>query len=278
MSVFLIKTLFKDILSLALYPFIRIKDALRNSTGVRVLVYHCIREAGPRQNLKDIYITEDLFEKQMNYLFKAKYNVLSLNELCDYMKGIIEIDSKKNICLTFDDGFGNDYTVLQKLGFKATIFAVYNFVEREAVCGLNNNVCSDKAFSWSQLRQLSNNGFCIGSHSLSHRNLGNLNIAGLKEEIVKSKEMFERKLSRPISFFAYPFGGAGSFNQTTRDIVKKAGFMAAFINLMGTNKRGDDLFTLKRVRISQDDRMWRFRLKLVGAYDWVDFIKRLFKC
>lgn len=277
MFVFLIKTLFKDTMSLFIYPFIKIVGVLRGSDGVRILVYHCIGDTKQKREMKDTYISSDLFKRHMEYLFKIKFNVISLRELYDYMKGAAEINSKRTVCLTFDDGFNNDYSILKNLGFKATLFPVCGFVEREMPHS-SNNYFFNRPFSWSQLRELSNAGFCIGSHSLTHRNLSGLQISQLKEEIINSKKMIEQRLSRPVDFFAYPFGDCSSFNKAVKKTVKEGGYLAGFINIMGTNKRGDDFFSLKRTRISQNDRLWKFKLKVAGAYDWIDFVKRIFRC
>ncbi|MBI3011152.1 MAG: hypothetical protein HYY58_01490 [Candidatus Omnitrophica bacterium] len=38
----------------------------------------------------------------------------------------------------------------------------------------------------------------------------------------------------------------------------------------GINCVGDSPWELKRTRIGWEDRLWRFRLKMAGAYDWID--------
>lgn len=41
----------------------------------------------------------------------------------------------------------------------------------------------------------------------------------------------------------------------TVDKVKRSGYEAAFTNLIGESHRGDDIFLLKRTRVSENDKM-----------------------
>ncbi len=75
-------------------------------------------------------------------------------------------------------------------------------------------------------------GVDIEGHTLSHRSLNARRgkteeqyLAWLKSEIIGSKEILEKNLGIQIKAFAYPYG---VHNQTVRDVVKQAGFEAAF--------------------------------------------------
>ena len=48
------------------------------------------------------------FRKQMDYLYRKKYNVIPLLELVDFLKNKKEIPSK-TVVLTFDDGYEDNY-------------------------------------------------------------------------------------------------------------------------------------------------------------------------
>ena len=66
------------------------------------------------------------------------------------------------------------------------------------------------------------------SHSLLNARKGKTDeqyLAWLKSEIVGSKEMLEKNLGIQVKAFAYPYG---LHNQTVRDVVKQAGYEAAF--------------------------------------------------
>ena len=75
-------------------------------------------------------------------------------------------------------------------------------------------------------------GVDIEGHTVSHSSLNARKdktdeqyLAWLKNEIAGSKEMLERNLGIQVKAFAYPYG---LHNQTVRDVVKQAGYEAAF--------------------------------------------------
>jgi len=81
--------------------------------------------------------------------------------------------------LTFDDGCLSDYTeafpALRELGMRATFFVVPTLV------GAPGHV------SWAQLREMAAAGMEIGSHSLTHPFLHQLDAAGLRHEFGQSR-------------------------------------------------------------------------------------------
>ena len=112
-------------------------------------------------------------------------------------------------------------------------------------------------------RKLNSTGF-VGSHTLTHVNLGSISQDKNRifEEITNSKKMLENTLKIPVDYFAYPYGCKGSYNKTTEDIIKESGYKAACTNIHGLNKIGVNVFELKRTRISWNDTLLKFRMKL----------------
>jgi hypothetical protein len=91
-----------------------------------------------------------------------------------------------------------------------------------------------------QLAEMRDAGVDIEGHTVSHSSLNARKgkteeqyRAWLKSEIVGSKEMLEKNLGIQIKAFAYPYG---LHNQTVRDVVKEAGYEAAF-TVWGTANR-----------------------------------------
>ena len=62
-----------------------------------------------------------------------------------------------------------------------------------------------------------------------------------------------------IDFFAYPYG---KMNETVKQIVKDAGYVAACSAVPGFNCNNQDLYTLRRIDIYGTDSMFQFALKL----------------
>ena len=63
-----------------------------------------------------------------------------------------------------------------------------------------------------------------------------------------------------------------TFNERIKQIVKNSGYEKAYTNIMGFNSRRSDLYELRRIRIYSTDNMFRFKIKINGAYNWVDKI------
>ena len=63
----------------------------------------------------------------------------------------------------------------------------------------------------------------IGSHCVGHPKLSVLDENEQRREILESCDLLEKATGRPVRLFAYPYGGADSYNETTRAILKERG-------------------------------------------------------
>ncbi len=115
----------------------------------------------------------------------------------------------------------------------------------------------------------------VGSHTVTHRALDELDPREQDDELARSRDTLERRLGHPVRVLAYPFGGWDTFPDELRRRVSTHGYRAACANVMGRNDTRTDRFALRRVRIGWNDTLWRFRLKIDGAYDWSDRVRRL---
>ncbi|TSJ43194.1 polysaccharide deacetylase family protein [Mucilaginibacter corticis] len=96
------------------------KSFYQNARGSRILIYHGIcKEDHTRFN--PIFLTAKIFEAHLK-LYEKHCNVVSLD---DFYAGKLS-DEKFNVCLTFDDGFANNYKyalpLLEKYRMPATFF------------------------------------------------------------------------------------------------------------------------------------------------------------
>lgn len=102
---------------------------------------------------------------------------------------------------------------------------------------------------------------------MTHEILSHLPTNQAREEIILSKQIIEQETGGPVLFFAYPNGRREDFTGETKRLVAEAGLQAALTTIEGLNRRGDDLFELKRIGIGSDASMVWFRLAAAGFFD-----------
>ena len=103
----------------------------RSLPPIPILMYHEIwgsTEGRIRHTNPAYVLTARNFSRQMHYLHDSGYRTLWLDE---YLDGSLE-NERQDVIITFDDGWYNNYSqafpVLRKLGLKATIFVVTDFI------------------------------------------------------------------------------------------------------------------------------------------------------
>jgi len=243
--------------------------------GLRILVYHTIATIAPRQDRWRLSVPPLLLETHLRWLRRRGYTFVSLGEALEMLQGKRPMPAKA-VLITFDDGFHDvltaAYPLLRREQVPAAIFVVPCYLAAsEPFPWLDGGALFNRPLTWDELYTLASDSvISVGSHSWSHRRLSELTIQEQYREIAKSKLSLEARLGRAVLWFAYPYGHQGSFSEETIECLKEAGFEAACMNVMGVNRVGDSPWRIKRTRVGWEDRLWRFGLKMAGAYDWVD--------
>ena len=117
---------------------------------------------------------------------------------------------KEKVCvITFDDAYesihASAFPLMLDMGVVGTVF-----VNTDAVGGRNdwNRRAAQRLFhcNWQQLRQLSEAGWEIGSHTHHHFNLLSLCNDEICDEIETSNQLIEQYTSAKPTSFSYPYG------------------------------------------------------------------------
>jgi peptidoglycan/xylan/chitin deacetylase (PgdA/CDA1 family) len=202
-----------------------------------------------------LFVSPERFAEQMSVLRYLGLRGVSLGEFGDAVgRGRAE----GLVGLTFDDGYQDVLTwaapVLERHGFTATLFAVAGLPSGENVW---DPPPRRPLMSEAELCHLAARGWEIGSHSMTHPRLTEIDAERLHEEVFTSRPTLADATGVAPRCFCYPYG---SVNAEVVDAVRKAGYAYAC-----SVKRVDGLPTMlamPRVGVLERDRGARFAAKL----------------
>lgn len=120
----------------------------------------------------------------------------------------------------------------------------------------------DMIMDWDLIRELAKSGLTIGSHTITHPILRNLDSDALRDEIIRSKIMIEEQVGTEVRHFAYPNGTKDDLTPEIVRTVKEAGYHTGLSTIRGINYPGADPFTLCRTGIYRSDSIQDIAFKL----------------
>lgn len=200
-----------------------------------VFIYHRFDDSRyPSTN-----ISSREFQSHLEILHQQDFTVLTLGQILDKIKHGESLP-ERCAAITVDDAYRSFLTsgwpLLKSFGFPATLF-----VSTDTVGG-------GEHLDWQELKTLRNEGVEIGNHTASHAFLldhqNDENWQGrVLGELGHAQQAFERNLGFRPRLFAYPYG---EFSPGLADLVRQAGFDAAFGQQSGVLTPDQDFFRLPR--------------------------------
>jgi peptidoglycan/xylan/chitin deacetylase (PgdA/CDA1 family) len=158
---------------------------------IPVLMYHQITPSPTTTAVRRLYVAPQYFEQQLAYLAAKNYRSLTPQEFYDIL-ATGQNPPQKSVMLTFDDSVGNHYTeafpLLKKYGFVGVFYVVSH---RSGITA-------------AQMKEMSDAGMIIDSHSETHRDLTKIDDASLWEEIAGSKAAIEGATGKQVMSMCYP--------------------------------------------------------------------------
>ncbi|MGX5689074.1 polysaccharide deacetylase family protein [Arcticibacter tournemirensis] len=203
---------------------------------VPILCYHQIRDWKPRDSkgAKDYIVPVSTFKEHIKMLADSGYHSVLPEQVYNYLLYGDPLPPKP-VMITFDDNEENQFVIanaeLKKYGFKAVYFIMTvslgrpNYMSRE------------------QVKQLSDEGNTIASHTWDHHNVKKYQGEDWVTQIEKPTKTLKEITGKEIEYFAYPFG---LWNKEAIPELKKRGMKAAFI-LATKRDDADPLFTIRRI-------------------------------
>lgn len=226
---------------------------------IPIFLYHHIDEPPPKGTpSRSNFVKAKAFAKQMHALKKLGFKGLSLQDAAPYIAGKKE---GKIAIITFDDGFlsvfQNAMPVLDKLGFTATCFFVAHQIGGENEWD-SPAAHRAKCMNESQIKEWAAHGHEIGSHTLSHVHLAQIDPTAANRQIALSRLILEDIFKTPVVSFAYPYG---DMNDNIREMVRDAGYTYAATTQRGRYHVGTSLYEMPRHSVRRNDTLIQFLIK-----------------
>jgi peptidoglycan/xylan/chitin deacetylase (PgdA/CDA1 family) len=179
---------------------------------------------------------------------------------------------RHHVVVTFDDGFvsaiENAIPELAKRKIPMAFFIPAGLLGVSPQwSGYGSTSGSDEVIATAErLSQLPSDLITIGSHTMTHAWLPPLSDDEAKFQILESRVKLEQLFNRDIKLFSFPYG---ALNRHLVELCREAGYERVFSVLPVAAFTEPDEFVTGRIAVNPTDWELEFRLKILGAYQWL---------
>jgi peptidoglycan/xylan/chitin deacetylase (PgdA/CDA1 family) len=227
-----------------------------------VLMYHSVTRSGGK--LTPLSVSRERFASQMLYLQRRKLRGVSMREL---HRAMIASDATGLVGVTFDDGYEdfleNALSVLQSLGFSATVFMVAGMLGEENSWEHHGESRPRlRLLDAGGVREVAEQGMEVGSHTMSHPRLSSLDAQALERELNESRQTLGEVTGERVAGLCYPYG---NLSPAAARAAREAGYAYA----CAAKKRVEgSVYDWPRIFVGQKDtpvKLWT-KLKIYTPY------------
>lgn len=241
--------------------------------GLKVLMYHQVVKDKTLAENSNLCVHESDFRQHLEILNHLGFTPVTFNDLELYYRGEILLPQKP-VIITFDDGYLDTYStacpLLIENGVRAVIFVLGDRKIRTNIWDRSNPQIPEASLMEDHhVKELHSNGFEIGSHSLSHANLENLNKDLARREIRQSKLILESLLGSSVRSFSYPFGAVNPF---IKKITADSGYRFGSSVFSGPARFGEDLYEIRRFTINNKTTTAGFVARLKTPFEYMEWM------
>lgn len=229
----------------------KLYKALHPVMGEIWMLHRVVEHRSDKPEQRALEVTPDFLEQTILDYRQKGYTFISIDELSSLLTTHYTLSTKKNICLTFDDGYQDNhdiaYPLLKRLEVPFAVYVTTGFIDNRLPMWW---YASERlGITTESLKALDADPLCtIGAHTVSHPRLDTLSLDDQQKEITQSRQELEALLGHPIHHFSYPHG---AYNADTLTIVKQQSFRTALCAWGGTVRRGANPLTLPRIELRQ---------------------------
>jgi peptidoglycan/xylan/chitin deacetylase (PgdA/CDA1 family) len=201
------------------------------------------------------------FEQHLRILKALRFKPITLQELFAIKSGE-RTPKGREIVITFDDGnqsfAEHALPLLEQYRVPSTNFVILENITKKLHGSMDLETVG---------RVAEHPLVTIGSHTLTHPTLTEIDETRARAEIISSKDRLEELMGEEIHYFSYP---TGVFNDKAVALAKEAGYRLAFTTSWKhiPEGRSETLYTVTRTKVNPDDDPVRFWMKISGCSGW----------
>jgi peptidoglycan/xylan/chitin deacetylase (PgdA/CDA1 family) len=225
---------------------------------VPIFMYHHVSNI-PTRNYLDygLTVTTTNFNAQLDWLQQQGYHSITQTELFDALYYGKVLPTHPMI-LAFDDGYEDVFTNALPALLAHHYRGVFNII---------TGMIGGNYMTWSQVRNLAQDGMQVASHTIHHLNIGQPPAwTSTQNELLVSKETLEDQLKQPVQFFCYPVGEPFHHDpvyeqQIVLADLSKDGYVAATLDPFSFDsiiQNAQTPYQLPRLRVSGGESLQTF--------------------
>ncbi len=219
-----------------------------HSPRITAYCYHSISNDG-----RGLSVTLEEFKHQIEFLLTHQVP-LRVSELEQYLSGTKRL-TRDAFVLTFDDGYRSILSVKEYLSQRNIYPAAFVLSDSVHANYAELDMPEGELLTLSEIKELIEVGWDIGSHSKTHVSFSELTCAEATSEVHESKADLERELHIPIDYFAYP---KGAYTPEILRVTKHSAYKFAFSMDDGYINAKAEHYALPRVGVDATHTMRQF--------------------
>ncbi len=233
---------------------------LRLTRGPVILMYHAVAAAG--EPASRFVIPAARLRRQLAWLRIRRRPVISLGDYAR-LRSEHRLPPPRSVILTFDDGYADTAEaanpLLRRHAAPATLFVVTGAVGTANRWDAEGPLAGRPLLDWEGIRALRDEGFEIGSHTVSHPDLTACPRPDAEREVADSLATLRRELGGTTAHFSYPYGRR---DPAVMEMVTEAGYATAVGITPGPNGQAVPASELRRLEVWGTRPLIRFAIDL----------------
>ena len=215
------------------------------------MLHRVVEQRSENPEQRELEVTPDWLEQKILEYKQKGYTFVSIDDIPSLNTKHFSLNTKRFVCLTFDDGYSDNYTLayplLKRLGVPFTVYVTTGFIDNQRPRWWYPN--EQLGINTYELKALDADPLCtIGAHTISHPKLDSLTREEQYREIADSKQTLEALLGHNIKHFSFPHG---AHNADTLDLCRQLGFLTVVQSWGGPVRKGVHYDVLPRINITE---------------------------